>query len=126
MPNSVQNPSVNPARPRVPILPDAYQYTANSPSNPAPLSEEAVLRPEIYTVSNADGALGDGPSPMSEVIDNHAAEIDVFSITEAVGQAAAGAAKQTPQEPTALKQVWNGFLDDLLGEKVAAQGPRLT
>lgn len=126
MPNSVQNPMINPARPRVPILPDAYQYTATSPSNPAEISEDTVLKPEIYTVNNADGAIVNGPSPMSEVVDNHAAEIDVFKITEAVGQAAAGAGKQIKQESTALKQVWDGFLDDLLGQKEANQGPRLT
>lgn len=126
MPNSVQNPMNSPVRARVPILPDAYQYTTDSPSNPVEASEEAVLRPEIYTVNNADGAITNGPSPMAEVVDNHAAEIDVYGITEAVNQAAAGAEKQIEGAPSAMRQVWNGFLDDLLGQQVARQGPRLT
>ncbi|KAL9617997.1 MAG: hypothetical protein Q9160_007245 [Pyrenula sp. 1 TL-2023] len=126
MPNSVQNPMNNPARARVPILPDAYQYTTDSPSNPAESSAESVLKPEIYTVNNADGTIMNGPSPMSEVVDNHAAEIDVYGITDAVNQAAARAEKQVEGAPSTMKQVWDGFLDDLLGQKESRQGPRLT
>lgn len=60
---------------RVPILPS--NSTAAGRSDEA---EDAVIRPEITTVS-ANGTHIDSPSAMSEVTDNHAAELSPFDLT---------------------------------------------
>lgn len=44
---------------------------------------ESVVRPEISTVS-ADGTHIESPSAMSEVTDNHAAELDPYDLTKQV------------------------------------------
>lgn len=60
---------------RVPILP----ANSTAPGRPD-LVEEAVVRPEITTVS-ASGTHIDSPSAMSEVTDNHAVELSPFDLT---------------------------------------------
>lgn len=51
-------------------------------------------------------------------------EIDPFKLTESVGIAARRALGQGKKEAGAVKEVWDGFLEDLLGKK--GGGPRLT
>lgn len=97
----------------VPILPDMYTSYDSTQSSGSP------MRPQVYTVS------GDGvnisASPMSEVVDNDAMEIDPFSLTEAVGKSRyAAEMKRQQSEPGVMKEVWSGFLDDLLGPKQAS------
>ncbi|KAJ5339204.1 hypothetical protein N7452_005932 [Penicillium brevicompactum] len=58
---------------------------------------------------------------MSEVVDNHAVELDPFSLTEAVGRSRVGEEIQRSQnataQPGAFKELWSGFLDDVMGPK---------
>jgi len=59
---------------------------------------------------------------MSEVVDNHALEIDPFKLTETVGKSRHGesqriAAASMQQQNGMIGQLWTGFLDDLLGPK---------
>lgn len=112
--NLDEDPSIM-GSPRVPILPDAYTHYLYGPSTPSP------MKPEIYTVSGMNSDVS-GPSPLSEVVDNHAVDIDPFHLTETVTRARnrAAASAATGENNTvsgAVKELWNGFLDDLLGPK---------
>ena len=88
--------------------------------------QSSVMKPEIVTVMEtlADGAhidlnLQGHASAMSDVQDNHGTEmtVDVLAgLAETVGKSARKLVDKVP-EPTAVKRVWSGFLDDLLGEK---------
>ena len=102
--------------PRIPILPDSYSHHLQAP---APGS--APMKPQVYTVAG-DGA-DVAASPMTEVVDNHAVDIDPFSLTEAVGKSRYGAQLQNQgsQEPGVMRELWSGFLDDLLGPKQQSQ-----
>lgn len=103
---------------RVPLLPD----TESPPPERKALDEEAigrVIRPEISTVSG-DGTHLDVPSAMSEVTDNHAAELDPYDLPSKVAAAASkrpNQATKKPEQPGSVKAVWNGLLDDIFGEK---------
>lgn len=77
------------------------------------------MRPEISVVSSADTHIA-GPSAMSEVVDNHAMDIDPFDLTSKVHAAASkivGVPVEKMNEPGMLSELWNGFLDDLTGAK---------
>jgi len=117
MPKNLGDDSSAMSYPRVPILPDAYTHYEYGPSTPSP------MKPEIYIVSEMNSDVS-GPSPLSEVVDNHAVDIDPFELTEAVSRArsrAMGSSTATSGEGDtvrgAVKELWNGFLDDLLGPK---------
>ncbi|OJJ44733.1 hypothetical protein ASPZODRAFT_153620 [Penicilliopsis zonata CBS 506.65] len=107
------------AGPQVPILPDLYSTAAAASSLSTTIPAAAApMKPQIYTVSgNADVSA----SPMSEVVDNHAMDIDPFSLTETVNKARTNEAIQRQSaghlEPGVVQQLWSGFLDDLLGPK---------
>jgi hypothetical protein len=105
---------------RVPILPD-------NTTAPGRLGEaaELVVRPEISTVS-ANGTHIDSPSAMYEVVDNHAAELSPFDLTNKVTTAATeatskmtGMSAERLKAPGVVKELWNGLLDDILGAKKA-------
>lgn len=121
---------------RVPILPDIEsddaqavldQYQVNAEAGGLDDSEHAaVMKPQIVTVTEtlADGAhveldLNGHASAMSEVQDNHGTEMTVDALTELAGTVGKSARKLVDRMPeqTAIKKVWSGFLDDLLGEK---------
>ncbi|KAJ5614339.1 hypothetical protein N7528_007993 [Penicillium herquei] len=100
---------------RVPVLPDLSSHgVSQTPSAPP-------MKPQIYTVagSGADVAA----SAMSEVVDNHSVDIDPFSLTEAVNRSQVGEELQrqangsTSTESGVVKDLWTGFLDDVLGPK---------
>lgn len=100
---------------RVPLLPDNY-YPAR---NTAALKDavEPVMRPEISIVSDRATPVA---SAMSEVVDNHAVDLDPYDLTSKVHAAASkitGIPVEKVNEPGMIRQLWNGFLDDLLGEK---------
>lgn len=101
---------------RIPVLPDLHSQ-AETPSQSAP-----PMKPQIYTVSGGDVAAA---SPMSEVVDNHSVDIDPFSLTEAVVRSQTGQDQQRRTngshagEPGVVKELWAGFLDDVLGPKAA-------
>lgn len=102
---------------RIPLLPDNYSPLRNDEDHGE--SVESVIRPEISTVS-ADSTHIDSPSAMSEVTDNHSMELDPYDLTSKV-TAAAAKVTQVPEEnlkePGWVKEIWNGFLDDLLGSR---------
>lgn len=115
MPQSKLEETSHPEVLRIPLLPDN-----NSPlrhGEDCGESVESVIRPEISTVS-ADSTHIDSPSAMSEVTDNHSIELDPYDLTSKVTAAAAKMA-QVPaenfKEPGLVTEIWNGFLDDLLG-----------
>ncbi|KAJ6103940.1 hypothetical protein N7486_004162 [Penicillium sp. IBT 16267x] len=101
--------------PRVPVLPDLSSLpTSQSPSAPP-------MKPQIYTVSGAGADVS--ASAMSEVVDNHSVDLDPFSLTEAVGRSRTGEMMQRQangsgaSQPGVVKELWAGFLDDVLGPK---------
>lgn len=97
---------------QVPVLPELHSIRQHaSPSAPP-------MKPLIYTVSG-DGA-DVAASAMSEVVDNHAVDLDPFSLTEAVGRSRVGEEIQRQNgsaQPGAFKELWAGFLDDVMGPK---------
>lgn len=86
----------------------------------------SVMKPQILTVTEtlADGAhvdldLNNHASALSDVQDNHGTEMTVDALTELAGTVGKSARKLVDRVPeqTAIKRVWSGILDDLLGEK---------
>jgi hypothetical protein len=106
---------------RVPLLPSTVlspTSTLNSYAAEAE-AEHTVMRAEIITVS-ADSTHISAPSSMSEVSDNTA--IDFQGMAEKVSAAAARFKAGSIDETAGMaKQVWSGFLDDLLGPKHGAK-----
>ncbi|KAJ6063987.1 hypothetical protein N7499_012667 [Penicillium canescens] len=100
---------------QVPVLPDLSSLPDfSSPSAPP-------MKPQIYTVagSGADVAA----SAMSEVVDNHAVDLDPFSLTEAVGRSRVGEEMNRRESGSGvaqtgvIRELWSGFLDDVMGPK---------
>ncbi|WEW55507.1 hypothetical protein PRK78_000938 [Emydomyces testavorans] len=105
--------------PRMPVPPDAYaHYEAANSSGALP------MKPEIYSVGGG-ASDANGPSPMAEVVDNHALEINPYNLTETVSrskQAATSKNSGTSQTGEAtvggmVKGFWNMMLDDMFGPK---------
>lgn len=103
--------------PKVPVLPDSHTHLPRTSLSDPP------MRPQIYTVSGTGADVA--ASAMSEVVDNHAIDIDPFSLTEAVGRSRIGEEIQRREnghgkansEPGVMRELWAGFLDDVLGPK---------
>lgn len=86
------------------------------------------MKPQINTV----GAIGSdaSASPMSEVVDNDAMDIDPFSLTETVARSREGEelqresrAAHAQRQKSVVQELWSGFLDDLLGPDQRAEKP---
>ncbi|MCJ1414695.1 hypothetical protein MMC32_001022 [Xylographa parallela] len=103
---------------RIPLLPDNYEPPRRSIAHQEAM--EPVIRPTIETAS-ADGT--NVVSAMSEVTDNHSVEIDMFDLTKQVGKAAKGMmennVENVKKSSGMMKELWSGFVDDLLGKKTA-------
>lgn len=102
---------------RVPLLPDNYYPARRSAAHQEAV--EPVMRPEISVMSGEDTHIA-SPSAMSEVVDNHAMDLDPFNLTSKVQAAAsriAGFPVENTKEPGMLRELWNGFLDDWTGAK---------
>ena len=118
MPQSEPPTEKYPEITRIPLLPNNFV----PPERNSPHHEviEPVVRPQISTAS-ADSTHIESPSAMREVTDNHAVELDPFTLTEKVAKAASKLGhvpvSKATQEVGALRELWNGLLDDLLGEK---------
>lgn len=101
--------------PRIPVLPDLYSHVPRTSLSDPP------MKPQIYTVAGAGPDIS--ASALSEVVDNHAVDIDPFSLTEAVGRSRVGEELQRRSnggdsaESGVLRELWSGFLDDVLGPK---------
>lgn len=117
-----------PAGPRIPILPDAYTLSNPFVATPtAATDSHPPMKPQVYTVAGATSDVA--ASPMSEVVDNHAVDMDPFSLTETVGRSRIGAMLQqrasaafssgstSSGEKGVARELWGSFLDDLLGPK---------
>ncbi len=125
-----------PAGIRVPILPhiDSVQAQTTLAQNPeidaaAGGLQEAdgnnVMKAQIVTVQEtmADGGahvdldLNAHASAMSEVVDNHAVELGIDSLTELTETVGKSARKLVDQvEESTVSKVWKGFLDDVFGK----------
>ena len=104
---------------RVPLLPSTVLSSTSTLNSYAVEAEDTVMRPEIITVS-ADSTHISAPSAMSEVSDNTA--IDFQGMAEKVSAVAARFKAGSIDETAGMaKQVWSGFLDDLLGPKHGAK-----
>ncbi|CAG7944575.1 unnamed protein product [Penicillium nalgiovense] len=102
---------------QVPVLPEHPSIQGRQTPTTPP------MKPQIYTVS---GTGADVPaSAMSEVVDNHAIDLDPFSLTEAVGRSRVGEEIQRrsndSSEPGVIRELWAGFLDDVMGPKESMQ-----
>jgi len=102
-------------QPRVPVISDISHGSDSGATQPL-----MPMKPQIYTVSEMASDIS--ASPMSEVVDNHALEIDPFKLTETVGKSRDGESQRiatagTQQQNGMMGQLWSGFLDDLLGSK---------
>lgn len=98
---------------QVPVLPELPSIRGDhTPSAPP-------MRPQIYTVAGAGPDVA--ASAMTEVVDNHAVDLDPFSLTEAVGRSRIGEEIQRrskgTSEPGIMRELWAGFLDDVMGPK---------
>jgi SAP domain len=122
---------------RVPILPhidsaEAHSTLSRNPDIGAAAGEiqeidsNNVMRAQIVTAQEtmADGGahvdldLKAHASPMSEVVDNHAVELGIDHLTELTETVGKSARKLVDQvEESTVKKIWNGFLDDVFGEK---------
>ncbi|KAI9850088.1 MAG: hypothetical protein M1838_006100 [Thelocarpon superellum] len=116
----------------VPFLPDNFAPMRDPGA--AEVMDTAVMRPQISTAA-LESTHVHAPSAMSEVTDNAAMKIDPYELTKTVNGAAAealsklqgkGAAtlraiKDGDEEPSVFKEIWDGFLDDLLGTRAKAR-----
>lgn len=100
---------------QVPVLPDLNSLPDFlSPSAPP-------MKPQIYTVAGAGSDVA--ASAMSEVVDNHAVDLDPFSLTEAVGRSRVGEEMNRRESGSGvaqtgvIRELWTGFLDDVMGPK---------
>ncbi|KAI9822235.1 MAG: hypothetical protein M1832_003058 [Thelocarpon impressellum] len=107
----------------VPFLPDNFAPVRTAST--AEVTDTDVLRPEISTAAmhHHDNG-GAPPSAMSDVTDNSAMNLDPYELTHTVSEAAVEAAGRIGAQGTeaalrkeqgTLREVWSGFLDDLLG-----------
>ncbi|KAK2763992.1 hypothetical protein FQN54_009611 [Arachnomyces sp. PD_36] len=129
-------------QPRIPTPPDAYTHGMSASSSFSPTStsaQDAPMKPEIHYVGDI-GSDSNGPSAMSEVVDNDSADINPFDLTEQVGRArrnaqsfvasssaslassskakaaAATASEAGGEVRDTVKELWGGFMDDVFGE----------
>lgn len=125
MPSDLDIP-MSTSGPRVPVPPDSYTHYETTPNtSTAPGQSTQPMRPQIYSVSNNGSSDIPEPSAMSEVVDNHALEINPFDLAETVSRSklaasSVDAASSQGRDDTvrgAAREMWSGFLDDVLGPK---------
>lgn len=100
----------------IPTPPDAYSHRPDMESVEPP----AAMKPEIHFVGEMSSET-DGPSPMSEVVDNDAADINPFDLTEQVGRARRHAMSSSSagssEEGGMVKELWGSMMDDVFGKR---------
>jgi len=103
-------PPTNPfSKLRVPLLPDNYSPDRSANSGHAVEAlDEAVPRPEISIIASHPENVA--PATISEVVGNDGLDVDI-------GQLTAGFTPADLTEPGILKELWSGFIDDVLGSK---------
>jgi hypothetical protein len=96
---------------RVPLLPDNYTPDRSADSAHAMESlDEAVPRPEILIVASHPEDVA--PAAMTEVVGNDGVEQDIDELTKSFKHDV-----EEIKEPGILKELWSGFVDDLLPPK---------
>ncbi|GAM38913.1 hypothetical protein TCE0_034f10030 [Talaromyces pinophilus] len=107
---------------RIPILGNmSFDFNASESSH----SEYPPMKPQIHAIGE------DGPdlsaSPMSEVVDNHAVDIDPFKLTETVGKSRAGENEMREKRLLAgqadkgvIGELFSGMIDDIWGKGSSA------
>ena len=115
-PQYTLNTSAAPEAIRVPLLPDNYTPPAH---HEATLQSDLVDNVHTQDISTVSGDSHGIVSAMSEVTDNHAIELDPYNLTEKVAIAARKMAAEMKEgvNEGVLRQLWNGFLDDILGAR---------
>ncbi|KAL8974475.1 MAG: hypothetical protein Q9197_001289 [Variospora fuerteventurae] len=121
MPQHTLDEAAPPEVMRIPLLPHNF-FPARADQG---LGEaiDNVIRPEISLVS-ANGTHIESPSAMSEVMDNHAVDLDPYDLTNKVTAAATKTAEDAinaMREAGTVRELWSGFLDDLLGSRRASK-----
>ena len=132
-----------PRKTRVPILPDVDSVEArNTLSHKAgnqvaagnveeAVQSNVVNKAQIVTAQEtmADGGahveldLNAQPSSICEMVDNTATEIGIDKLTNLTETVSQSARKLVdPAEESVVRQVWNGFLDDLFGQRQSHRG----
>jgi hypothetical protein len=128
MPEVPEPAAENPfAKLRVPLLPDNYtpDRSANS-AHAAEAIDEALPRSEISIVAaHPETVL---PTIMSEVVGNDGLDVDIGQLTAGFTHTPTAYFKSVVEpiaelkEPGALKQLWEGVVDDVFGPK--GSGPK--
>lgn len=129
MPSMEELHSAAPATgPRIPILPDLYKSPEPALTTPtAATGNYPPMKPQVYTVAGADSDVA--ASPLSEVVDNHAVDIDPFSLTETVGRSRLGEMLQRqsgytfrssrqPGEKGVIGELWSSMMDDMFPKQL--------
>lgn len=111
----------------VPILGDNSTYAYDSSFQNF---GSAPMKPQIHAIGHNGDVYA---SPMSEVVDNHALDIDPFKLTETVGRSRAGENERREQllagqsgEKGVIGELFGGMLDDILGSSKATTNSRAT
>jgi hypothetical protein len=106
-------PPTNPfSKLRVPLLPDNYNPDRSPDSAHAVESlDEAVPRPEIMIVASHPEDVV--PAAMTEVVGNDGVEQHIDELTKSFKHDDIEEVK----EPSVLKELWSGLVDDLFGPK---------
>ena len=91
---------------RVPILPNNYSNTTNAAAE----EEEAVMKPEISTMS-ADAIF----LPMADLSDGHAMNIDFHAMADRVAVNLRQMKVPVEEQASMMKQIWADLVDDMLG-----------
>lgn len=113
----------------VPILGDSNNSALEPDSSNQPFGW-STMKPQINAIGEAGSDLS--ASPMTEVVDNHALDIDPFKLTETVGRSRSGENEQRQQrllagqngEKGVIGELFSGMVDDLLGGSKAAPASR--
>ncbi|QKX56314.1 uncharacterized protein TRUGW13939_03415 [Talaromyces rugulosus] len=121
MPSIASLESQTAAPQRVPILGDGQQYHILEGSSS---QVSAPMKPQIHAISETASDMS--ASPMSEVVDNYALEIDPFKLTETVGRSRAGENEKKLSSGHAEKgiigELFSGMVDDLLRPNASSSG----
>ncbi|TVY38484.1 hypothetical protein LSUB1_G002317 [Lachnellula subtilissima] len=114
LPDPPAPPPSNPfSRLRVPLLPDNYSPDRSAQSgNAVETLDEAVPRPEISIIASHPENVA--PATISEVVGNDGLDVDIGDLTTA----AFGAKEE--KESGVLRELWKGFVDDVIGSKGAS------
>lgn len=123
MPNIASIEAESTPAQRIPILGNmSFDFNASDSS----LSDYPPMKPQIHAIGEYGPDLS--ASPMSEVVDNHAVDIDPFKLTETVGKSRAGENEMREKRLLAgqegdkgvIGDLFSGMIDDIWGKGSAS------